>query len=64
MVSYPTWTEIGHEVYKRKGGRYTSSSSAQEVTSVLAEYWSENTEKLKNATEAEARRLAENQMSV
>jgi hypothetical protein len=64
MVDYPTWTEIGHEVYKSKGGAYTGSSSAQQVTSVLAEFWSQNTETLREASRSEAQRIAEREMTV
>jgi len=64
MVDYPTWTRIGHEVYKAKGGRYADEQAAQSVTSTLAAFWSENTERLRSASESEARRIAEQNMTV
>lgn len=64
MVSYTEWTSIGHDVYKEKGGTYTASSSAQSVTSTLAEFWSQNTDQLRSASRSEARRIAQNNMTV
>ena len=64
MVSYREWTEIGHSVYKMKGGKYTGKESAPLVTSTLAEFWSSNTAVLKDATRSEARQIAEQQMAV
>ena len=64
MVEYTEWTEIGHSVYKSKGGTYSGRESAQQVTSVLAEYWRENRADLVSASRAEARRVAESEIRV
>jgi hypothetical protein len=64
MVEYTTWTEIGHEVYQDMGGTYTNRESAQSVTSTLAEFWNQNTDRLRQASEAEARRIARQNMNV
>lgn len=64
MVEYTEWTEIGHEVYKQKGGRYGSREAAQNVTSVLARYWRQNTDQLRSASRSEARDIASREMSV
>jgi len=64
MVEYTEWTEIGHEVYKQKGGTYTGRGSAQSVTSTLAEFWQQNTERLRSASRSEAREIARQNMTV
>jgi len=64
MVEYTEWTSIGHEVYKAKGGEYTGREAAQSVTSVLAEYWRENTAQLRTASRSEAKKIAQREMIV
>jgi hypothetical protein len=64
MVDYTEWTEIGHAVYKSKGGTYGDRQAAQNVTSVLASYWQENTAELRSTSRSEARSIAEREMTV
>jgi hypothetical protein len=64
MVSYTEWTRIGHEVYKAKGGTYTGEGSATDVTETLAEFWQQNTGRLRSASSSEARQIAEQNMAV
>jgi len=64
MVSYTEWTEIGHEVYKSKGGQYGNRQAAQSVTSTLAAFWRQNTDRLKAASRSEARQIARQNMTV
>lgn len=63
MVEYTDWTEIGHAVYKAKGGTY-GEGTAVDVTEVLAAYWSQNKDRLSAMSRAEARRLAEQEIQV
>jgi hypothetical protein len=64
MVEYTEWTEIGHSVYKSKGGTYSGRESAQNVTSVLAKYWRNNTGELRSASRSQARAIAQREMTV
>lgn len=64
MVEYTEWTEIGHEVYKDMGGQYGSRQAAQSVTSTLAAFWQQNTDRLRAASRSEARRIARQNMNV
>jgi len=64
MVEYTNWIEIGHTVYKAKGGTYSGRESAQQVTSVLADYWQENTAQLRSASRSEAETIAQREMQV
>ena len=64
MVEYTEWTEIGHSVYKQKGGTYSGRESAQQVTSVLADFWRQNKDTLKAASRSEARQIAQSEMTV
>lgn len=64
MVAYTDWTRIGHEVYKSLGGTYPDESTATDVTRTLAEFWQNNTDTLRAASESEARRIARDNMSV
>lgn len=63
MVTYTEWITIGHKVFKQKGGQY-GDDTAVEATSVLAEYWSNNTDELKSASKSEARNIAQSEMKV
>lgn len=63
MVEYTEWTQIGHEVFKQKGGRY-GSETAVDVTQTLASYWSENKERLQNMSRSQARSLAQAEINV
>lgn len=64
MVTYTEWTEIGHEVYKSKGGTYGNRRAAQSVTETLAAFWRENRDRLEPASRTEAREIARNSMTV
>lgn len=63
MVSYTDWTRIGHNVYRDLGGTY-DESTAVSVTQTLAAFWSDNKTDLEDASEAEARQIARQNMNV
>lgn len=64
MVEYTTWVSLGHDVYKSKNGQYNGREAAQTVTQTLATYWSENKDRLKGATESQARQILQKEMKV
>jgi hypothetical protein len=67
MVSYQTWTSIGHDVAKSKGAVLTGSGTQrtnQELISVLADVWQDRKEELSTATRSEARAIAEEEVNV
>jgi len=64
MVDYSTWTKIGHEIYKEKGGTYRGKAAAPQLTSTLAAFWRENKDQLKSASRSEARQIARQNMTV
>lgn len=64
MVTYSQFIEIGHTVYKQKGGVYDTKQSAPDVTSTLADFWNQNTDTLEAASRTEARQLVQQNMSV
>lgn len=61
MVEYTEWIELGHEVYKAKGGTYGSDTAA-ELVEELAAFWERNKEELLVIGRREARRILERQL--
>lgn len=63
MVDYTTFIEIGHEVYKEKGGTYQENTAA-ELVETLAAFWSRNKDELKTIGRREAKKVIERNLSV
>jgi len=63
MVDYTTFIELGHEVYKEKGGTYQEGTAA-DLVQTLAAFWSRNKEELKTIGRREAKRVIERNLSV
>jgi len=64
MVSYQKLTSIGYDVAKQKGAEFAGISSGQEVIGVVSECWNEDTEKLKQMTEQQARQYMEESIHI
>jgi len=64
MVSYQKLTSIGYDVAKTKGAEFVGISSGQEVIGVVSECWNEDTEKLKQMTEQQARQYMEESIHI
>jgi len=58
MVEYIVWVEIGHDVFKAKGGVYREDTAA-ELTQVLADYWNTYKDELQEMSRSEARQTAQ-----
>jgi len=63
MVDYTTFIELGHEVYKEKGGTYQEGTAA-ELVEVLAGFWSRNKQELKTIGRREAKRIIQQNLNV
>lgn len=63
MVDYTTFIQLGHEVYKEKGGTY-NQGTAVDLVETLGLFWSRNKEELKTIGRREAKRLIEENMNV
>jgi len=63
MVTYTEFVQLGHEVYKQKGGTYRDGTAA-DLVQTFAEYWSQNKTELKEMNRAEARQVFERNLSV
>lgn len=64
MVSYQTWTSITFEVATQKGAQFENiSDSAVFIQDVAAPIWKDRPG-LKTATRAEARQVAQSEISV
>ena len=64
MVSYQTLTSIAYDVAKQKGAEFVGISSGQEVIAVVSECWNEDSEKLKQMTEQQARQYMEDSIHI
>lgn len=58
MVEYTEWIELGHEVFKQKGGTYGENTAA-ELVQELAAFWNRNREDLISIGRTEARNILE-----
>lgn len=63
MVTYTEFIEIGHEVYKSKGGQYEEGTAA-DLVEVLAGFWQRNKDELKTIGRREAKRIIDKNMNV
>lgn len=63
MVDYTTFIELGHEVFKEKGGTYQEDTAA-ELVEILAAFWQRNKEELKTIGRREAKRIIDENMDV
>jgi hypothetical protein len=66
MVRYSTWTSIAFDVAKSKGATFTGNppTAAADIISVAAEVWRENPERYKQLTEAQAREVLDQEITV
>lgn len=63
MVSYQKWTQIAFQTARKKGMR-TSQEQSQSLISVAAEVWRDRKSELSAATQAEAQRIANEEITV
>lgn len=64
MVSYQKWTSIVFDVAKSKGAQFEGISDGQPVVQLASEVWQERKADLNTATDAEARRIAQDEVQV
>lgn len=62
MVTYQKWTQIAFEVARSKGA--DTSEEQTSIVSVAADVWNSRKADLSAATDAEARRIAREEISV
>lgn len=62
MVSYQRWTSIAFDVAKQQGADLGTEQT--NVISVAADVWNDRKSELSTATIAEARSIAENEITV
>lgn len=63
MVSYQRWTQIAFETAEEQGMR-SSQENSQALISVAADVWNDRKGELQSATIAQARNVAEEEISV
>lgn len=63
MVTYQKWTQVAFNVARRKGME-TSQEQSQSLISVAAEVWRERKSELSAATQSEAERIADEEITV
>lgn len=67
MVSYQKWTSICFEVARQKGASLQGPGTQEQnqmLVSVVASIWNQRKEDLQTATVAEARSIAQSEISV
>jgi hypothetical protein len=72
MVSYETWTSIAFEVARQRGASFSTTQSeiqsgdspTAQAISVFAEIWNDRKPELQQASESEARQIAEEEVQV
>lgn len=64
MVNYETWVSVVRTEANRQGADLRQFDENSNVVSVAADIWNDRKQELQNATEREARRVAEGEVNV